>query len=154
MSERQKQRTQQLQEILQTNKEANKIMLSRDFLKGLLQDEQQLRQVWKNKEKQLQGKMAVVSEELEGRQREQLREQLRQRVDKALSRQPAREQLRHQVLELRASVLRDFRVLEPEEKLLKAEFQGVLEEQMMHHGRSEQELIDILGDLTGKRPQY
>ena len=70
-----------------------------------------------------------------------------------LNKQLSQEQLRHQVLELREFVLEDYRKQEPEETLLKAEFQGVLEEQMTHYGCPEQERIDILGDLTGIRPQ-
>ena len=109
---------------------------------------------WLDEERELGGEIAVLDEKLKGLPRERLRWQIRQRVDEMLSRQPVWEQLQSQVLKLQKSVLRDYRELGPEEKLLKAEFQGVLEEQMMRHDRSEQERIDILGDLTGIRPQY
>ena len=123
-------------------------------LDKLLHTERYLLHKLMSEDLMLQGEITVLNEELNGLPHERLRWQIRQRVDEMLSRQPAQEQLRHQVLELQKSVLRDYRELEPEEKLLKAEFQGVLEEQMMHHDRPEQERIDILGDLTGIRPQH
>jgi myosin heavy subunit len=97
-----------------------------------------------NSERQLIGEKTVLNEKLKGLPRRRLRQQIWQRVDKLLSRHLAPEQLQSQVLALRASVLRDFCKLEPEEKLLKAEFQGVLHERWSHHDHPEQELVNIL----------
>ncbi len=151
--EGQHQRIQRLQTMLRENQGSQEIRLPRDLLERFLQDERKLEQEWQAEGRRLQGERASLHEALEGLPRERLREQLRQRVDDVLRRQPAREQLRNQLLELRGLVLRDYRELEPQQNRLSAEFQGVLEEQWKHHGRPEQELRIILGDLTGRGPE-
>ena len=153
--ERKLQRTEQQIQICEENLQIlENLPVGHTVPEKFMQNASQLLHSWLDEERELGGEVAVLDEKLKGLPRERLRWKIQQRVDEMLSRQPAQEQLRHQVLKLQASVLRDYRELEPEEKLLKAEFQGVLEEQMMRHDRSEQELIDILGDLTGIRPQY
>ena len=151
--EGQHQRLQRLQTILRENQKSQEIRLPKDIFERVIQDERRLEQEWQAEERRLQGEMASVHEALEGLPRELLREKLRQRVDDVLRGQPAREQLRDQMLELRGSVLRDYRELEPQQNRLSAEFQGVMEEQMRHYGRPEQELRIILGDLTGRGPE-
>jgi tetratricopeptide (TPR) repeat protein len=135
-------RLQSLEGFLQVTKRY--IQMCRNHLQSM-DNGREIMQRLQTEELQLQGEIATLHEELEGLLRERLRRQIQRRVDNVLNRkQHSSEQLRHQIIELRGSILRDFRDLEPEEKLLKAEFQGVLQERWSHYNHPEQELVNIL----------
>lgn len=154
MRKEQQQRVQRLQDIIRENQGTQQIpQPMMEILQGLLQDERRLQQEWQAEDRRLQGKLTAVHEDLEGLPHEWLREQLRQRVDDVLGRQLTRERLRNQLLELRSTVLNDYRELEPQQNRLSAEFQDALEERWRYHGHPEQDLRIILGYLTGRGPE-